>query len=79
MSPAMPQPSASSSPKARPAKPPMASRMTVRGGHERAGGGTAVEITRVTQPSDWQQRYRAFSEVQQQLLRDRRKASVPAG
>ena len=40
---------------------------------------TAVEITRVTQPSDWQQRYRAFSDVQQQLLRDRRKATVPAG
>jgi formate dehydrogenase major subunit len=40
---------------------------------------TAVEITRVTQPSDWQQRYRAFSDVQQQLLRDRRKAAVPAG
>jgi formate dehydrogenase major subunit len=40
---------------------------------------TAVEITRVTQPSDWQQRYRAFSETQQQLLRDRRKATVPAG
>jgi formate dehydrogenase major subunit len=35
---------------------------------------TAVEITRVTQPSDWQQRYRAFSEQQQQqLLRERRR------
>lgn len=33
---------------------------------------TAVEITRVTQPSDWQQRYRAFSELQQTLLRGRR-------
>jgi formate dehydrogenase major subunit len=35
---------------------------------------TAVEITRVSQPSDWQQRYRAFSEVQQELLRERRKS-----
>ena len=35
---------------------------------------TAVEITRVSQPSEWQQRYRAFSEVQQELLRERRKA-----
>jgi formate dehydrogenase major subunit len=33
---------------------------------------TAVEITRVTQPSDWQQRYRAFSEMQQELLREHR-------
>ncbi|MEO8460509.1 MAG: formate dehydrogenase subunit alpha [Dokdonella sp.] len=33
---------------------------------------TAVEVTRVSQPSEWQQRYRAFSDVQQQLLRDRR-------
>ncbi|MFC4819630.1 formate dehydrogenase subunit alpha [Dokdonella ginsengisoli] len=31
---------------------------------------TAVQITRVTQPSDWQQRYRAFSERQQALLQD---------
>ncbi len=31
---------------------------------------TAVEITRVNQPSDWQQRYRAFSDVQQRLLRE---------
>jgi formate dehydrogenase major subunit len=35
---------------------------------------TAVELTRVSQPSDWQQRYRAFSEVQQELLRERRKS-----
>ncbi|HPG93637.1 MAG TPA: formate dehydrogenase subunit alpha [Dokdonella sp.] len=39
---------------------------------------TAVEITRVTQPSDWQQRYRAFSEIQQQLLRERRQPRTPA-
>ena len=31
---------------------------------------TAVQITRVTQPSDWQQRYRDFSEKQEELLRD---------
>jgi len=31
---------------------------------------TAVQIMRVTQPSDWQQRYRAFSERQQELLQD---------
>ena len=30
---------------------------------------TAVEVTRVSQPSDWQQRYRQFSERQQDLLR----------
>jgi len=29
---------------------------------------TAVQVTRVTQPSDWQKRYRAFSERQQELL-----------
>ena len=29
---------------------------------------TAVQITRVSQPSDWQQRYRKFSERQQELL-----------
>ena len=31
---------------------------------------TAVQITRVSQPSEWQQRYRAFSEQQQELLRE---------
>ncbi|MDA3913249.1 formate dehydrogenase subunit alpha [Oleiagrimonas sp.] len=29
---------------------------------------TAVQVTRVTQPSDWQKRYEKFSEVQQSLL-----------
>jgi formate dehydrogenase major subunit len=29
---------------------------------------TAVQITRVSQPSDWQQRYRKFSDKQQELL-----------
>jgi formate dehydrogenase major subunit len=38
---------------------------------------TAVEIMRVTQPSDWQQRYRAFSETQQELLRERRGGRAP--
>jgi formate dehydrogenase major subunit len=37
---------------------------------------TAVQVTRVTQPSDWQKRYRAFSEQQQELL-DRANESVP--
>src|SRR5579863_6785393 len=31
---------------------------------------TAVQVTRVTQPSDWQKRYRAFSARQQELLDD---------
>jgi formate dehydrogenase major subunit len=30
---------------------------------------TAVEVMRVSQPSDWQQRYRQFSERQQELLK----------
>ncbi len=38
---------------------------------------TAVEVTRVGQPSEWQRRYRAFSEVQQALLRERRRAAEP--
>jgi formate dehydrogenase major subunit len=29
---------------------------------------TAVQVTRVTQPSDWQKRFRAFSTEQQSLL-----------
>jgi formate dehydrogenase major subunit len=29
---------------------------------------TAVEVTRVSQPSEWQQRYRAFSDAQRKLL-----------
>ncbi len=36
---------------------------------------TAVQVTRVSQPSDWQKRYRAFSETQQELL-DRANESV---
>ncbi|TAH46863.1 MAG: formate dehydrogenase subunit alpha [Gammaproteobacteria bacterium] len=39
---------------------------------------TAVEVTRVSQPSEWQQRYRAFSDAQQQLLRERRMSPTPA-
>jgi len=38
---------------------------------------TAVEVTRVSQPSEWQQRYRAFSDVQQDLLRCGRAADEP--
>jgi formate dehydrogenase major subunit len=37
---------------------------------------TAVECTRVSQPSEWQQRYRTFSETQQELLRCRRKSAA---
>jgi formate dehydrogenase major subunit len=29
---------------------------------------TAVQVTRVTQPSEWQKRYHAFSDAQQALL-----------
>jgi formate dehydrogenase major subunit len=29
---------------------------------------TAVQVTRVSQPSEWQKRYQAFSEEQQSLL-----------
>ncbi|HEV7490517.1 MAG TPA: formate dehydrogenase subunit alpha [Rhodanobacteraceae bacterium] len=32
---------------------------------------TAVQVMRVSQPSDWQKRYRAFSERQQELLDDK--------
>jgi formate dehydrogenase major subunit len=35
---------------------------------------TAVEVTRVSQPSDWQQRYRRFSAEQERLLAGRRHA-----
>ncbi|HET6545173.1 MAG TPA: formate dehydrogenase subunit alpha [Rhodanobacteraceae bacterium] len=35
---------------------------------------TAVQATRVTQPSEWQQRHRAFGDLQQKLLRERRDA-----
>ena len=35
---------------------------------------TAVQVMRVSQPSDWQKRYRAFSEQQQELLE---KANAP--
>jgi formate dehydrogenase major subunit len=37
---------------------------------------TAVEVTRVTQPSDWQQRYRHFSDQQIDKLPGRRKETV---
>lgn len=32
---------------------------------------TAVQVTKVTQPSEWQQRYRSFSENQEKLLKER--------
>jgi formate dehydrogenase major subunit len=37
---------------------------------------TAVQVMKVTQPSEWQQRYRKFSEVQQELLDKRETAKV---
>jgi formate dehydrogenase major subunit len=37
---------------------------------------TAVQVMKVTQPSEWQQRYRKFSEVQQELLKKREAAKV---
>jgi formate dehydrogenase major subunit len=37
---------------------------------------TAVQVMKVTQPSEWQQRYRKFSEVQQELLQKRETAKV---
>lgn len=36
----------------------------------------AVQVMKVTQPSEWQQRYRKFSEVQQELLQKRETAKV---
>jgi formate dehydrogenase major subunit len=36
---------------------------------------TAVQVMRVSQPSDWQKRYRAFSDRQKELLD---KANEPA-
>jgi formate dehydrogenase major subunit len=37
---------------------------------------TAVQVMKVTQPSEWQQRYRKFSEAQQELLKKREAAKV---
>jgi formate dehydrogenase major subunit len=37
---------------------------------------TAVQVMKVTQPSEWQQRYRKFSEVQQELLQKREVAKA---
>ena len=37
---------------------------------------TAVEIIKVNQPSEWQQRYRHFSRQQQELLRQGRGEEV---
>jgi len=31
---------------------------------------TAVQVTRVSQPSEWQRRYREFSDHQQQMLKE---------
>jgi formate dehydrogenase major subunit len=37
---------------------------------------TAVEVTKVAQPSDWQRRYRRFDETQRRLLEERRAATA---
>jgi formate dehydrogenase major subunit len=37
---------------------------------------TAVEVTRVSQPSEWQRRYREFSERQEALLRAAEEAAM---
>ena len=35
---------------------------------------TAVEVSRVYHPSEWQKRYQAFSDEQDRLLKERRQA-----
>lgn len=40
---------------------------------------TAVQVVKVTQPSEWQQRHRSFSQQQQALLKGRRKAVTEPG
>ncbi len=40
---------------------------------------TAVQVMRVSQPSEWQKNYRRIAEQQGALLRERRKLRVPAG
>ena len=37
---------------------------------------TAVQVVKVTQPSEWQQRYRQFSDQQQDLLEQRETAKI---
>jgi formate dehydrogenase, alpha subunit, archaeal-type len=39
---------------------------------------TAVQITKVTQPSEWQRNWSRFDEIQERLLRERRRAEAPA-
>ena len=38
---------------------------------------TAVQVTRVTQPSEWQRQWTRFEDAQQQLLRDRIREEAP--
>ncbi|AKJ68135.1 formate dehydrogenase subunit alpha [Pandoraea thiooxydans] len=40
---------------------------------------TAVQVSHVTQPSDWQRSYSRFNEQQLALLRERESAAAPAG
>ena len=39
---------------------------------------TAVEVARVSQPSEWQKRFHAFDEQQQALLEQARDAALDA-
>ena len=38
---------------------------------------TAVQVTRVTQPSEWQRQWTRFEDAQQQLLRNRIREEAP--
>jgi formate dehydrogenase major subunit len=40
---------------------------------------TAVQATRVSQPSEWQRRWTTFSATQERLLRERENATAASG
>jgi len=40
---------------------------------------TAVQLVRVSQPSEWQRQWSRFTDIQQKLLAEREPAAVPAG
>ncbi|OWT76899.1 MULTISPECIES: formate dehydrogenase subunit alpha [unclassified Achromobacter] len=40
---------------------------------------TAVQLVRVSQPSEWQRQWSRFTDIQQKLLAERESAAVPAG
>jgi formate dehydrogenase major subunit len=39
---------------------------------------TAVQVTRVSQPSEWQRQWSRFADIQQKLLRERSRESEAA-